>query len=113
MRILLVSLILPLLAFVLWWPLSALPRAVRWRRIGLSLLVALLLPAMVVVWRSDMLGYAAISWLQVGAGGLVLLGMLLLVFVIVRTAGWGGMRCWSGCCGARRESACGAGMRHG
>jgi Predicted phosphohydrolases len=88
MRILLVSLILPLLAFVLWWPLSALPRAVRWRRIGLSLLVALLLPAMVVVWRSDMLGYAAISWLQVGAGGLVLLGMLLLVFVIMRTAGW-------------------------
>lgn len=88
MRILLVSLILPLLAFVLWWPLSALPRAVRWRRIGLSLLVALLLPAMVVVWRTDMLGYAAISWLQVGAGGLVLLGMLLLMFVIVRTAGW-------------------------
>lgn len=89
MRVLLVSLILPLLAFALWWPLGGLSRAARWRRVGVSLLLALMLPAMVVVWRADLVGYAALSWLQVGAGWFIVLGMLLLVFVVLRSVGWG------------------------
>ena len=89
MRMLLVSLILPLLVFALWWPLTALSRAARWRRIGLSLLPALLLPLLILLWRSDLVGYATLSWLQVGAGWLIVLGMLLLLFVLLRTLGWG------------------------
>lgn len=89
MRMLLVSLILPLLVFALWWPLSALSRGARWRRIGISLLPALLLPLLIVLWRADLVGYATVSWLQLGAGWLIVLGMLLLLFVLLRTLGWG------------------------
>lgn len=89
MRMLLVSLILPLLVFALWWPLSALSRGARWRRIGISLLPALLLPLSIVLWRADLVGYATVSWLQLGAGWLIVLGMLLLLFVLLRTLGWG------------------------
>ncbi|KRG74265.1 hypothetical protein ABB30_14165 [Stenotrophomonas ginsengisoli] len=89
MRMLLVSLILPLLVFALWWPLGALSRGARWRRIGISLLPALLLPLLIVLWRADLVGYATVSWLQLGAGWLIVLGMLLLLFVLLRTLGWG------------------------
>lgn len=88
MTSLLVSLLLPLLAFVLWWPLSALSRRARWWRIGLSLGMALLLPALVLVWRLDLVGYAALSRLQVAAGWLIVLAMLLLIFVLARSLGW-------------------------
>lgn len=88
MKMLLVSLVLPLLVFALWWPLTALSRAVRWRRIGVSLLPALLLPVMIVLWRGDLVGYATVSWLQLGAGWLIVLGMVLLLFVLLRSLGW-------------------------
>lgn len=88
MTSLLVSLILPLLAFVLWWPLGGLSRAARWRRVGISLALALVLPALILVWRLDLAGYVLLSWLQVGAGGLIVMAMLLLVFVLLRTLGW-------------------------
>ena len=88
MKSLLVSLILPLLAFALWWPLGSLSRTARWRRIAASLLLALLLPLFVLIWRTDMVGYAALSYLQVASSALVVMGMLLLLFVIARSLGW-------------------------
>ena len=88
MRMLIAALILPLLAFWLWWPVASTGRWQRWRRVGVTLALALALPAVMLLWRSDVLGYATISRLQVVAGGLMLMGMLLAVFVIARDAGF-------------------------
>jgi predicted MPP superfamily phosphohydrolase len=55
----------------------------------MSFALAMSLPALVLVWRLDLAGYAALSRLQVAAGWLIVLAMLLLVFVLLRTLGWG------------------------
>ena len=89
MRMLIAALILPLLAIWLWWPVAATGPAQRWRRVLLTLVLALALPAVMLLWRAEVLSYATISYLQVAAGGLLLMGMLLLVFVILRDLGFG------------------------
>lgn len=88
MKALIALMILPLLAFWLWWPLQGQSRGARRRRVLASLGVVALLPALMAVWRLDLVDYAVLSWLQVLAGGLLVLGMLLLVFVLLRDAGW-------------------------
>lgn len=85
---LIAAVILPLLAFWLWWPVAATGRGQQWRRVAVTLAFALSLPAVMLLWRGDVLGYATISRLQVGAGGLMLMGMLLALFVIVRDLGF-------------------------
>lgn len=87
-RLLVAALLLPLLAFWLWWPLSPQGRRQRRWRTGLTLLAGLVLPLMLLAWRGELLDYAVLSRLQVLAGGLMLATLLLLLFVLLRDLGW-------------------------
>ena len=89
MRMLIAALILPLLAVWLWWPVAASRPAQRWRRVLATLALALALPTVMLLWQADVLAYATISRLQVAAGGVLLTGLLLLVFAILRDLGFG------------------------
>ena len=73
---LIVSLILPLMAVWLWWPVNPLSRRQRRWHVGLTALLALLPLAFAVVWRMDVLGYAVIARLQLAFGWL-LVGFVL------------------------------------
>lgn len=85
---LIVSLILPLMAVWLWWPVNPLSRRQRRWHVGLTALLALLPLAFAVVWRMDVLGYAVIARLQLAFGWLLVGFVLLLVFLLLREAGW-------------------------
>ena len=87
-----VSLCLPLVALLLWWPVAfASARQRRWH-VGLSLALALSLLAMVAAWRSNAVSYAVVSWLQVALGWVLVVLALCLVWVVIRLLAWGASR---------------------
>ncbi len=85
---LLVSLLLPLMALWLWWPVTPLTRRQRRWHIGLTVAVAMLALSLAVIWRMDLLEYGIVAWLQLGFGWLLVMFMLLLMFLLLREGGW-------------------------
>ena len=86
--ILWVSLVLPLLAVAVWWPLAGLSARARRAHVGAGLVLALAAMAIVGVWRSQWLSYAAVAWLQVLFGWLLLVFLLAALWVVLRELGW-------------------------
>lgn len=86
--IFLVSLILPLLAFLYWLPVAPLSRSQRRWRTGLSLVPALGALALVAAWRLDVFAYPVEAWIQLVFGWVLVIFILALVFVLLRELGW-------------------------
>ncbi len=85
---LIVSLILPLLALWLWWPITPLsPRQRRWH-IGITVALALVGLGFATLWRLDVLDYAAEAWIQLLFGWVLVMFVLLFGFLLLRTLGW-------------------------
>lgn len=83
-----ISLMLPLLALWLWWPVSLSSKRQRRWHIGSTLALALPAPIIAVLWRSQLVGYVWVAWLQLLFGGVVLVFALVLLFVVLRDAAW-------------------------
>lgn len=88
MMTLIVSLILPLMALWLWWPVTPLSKRQRRWHIGISLALALLGPAFAMLWRLQVFTYAVEAWIQLVFGWVLVMFILLLVFLLLREAGW-------------------------
>jgi len=84
----LVSLILPLLAVLFWRPVHPLSKAQRRWRTGISLVLALIGLGFATLWRMDVFSYSVEAWLQLVFGWVLVMYMLVLVFVVLREAGW-------------------------
>ena len=89
MRLLIAALLLVLMAAWLWWPLSPQTRCQRRWRIGVTVLLGLSLPLTMALWWLGVLPFALSVWLQVLSGGMMLMGMLLVPFLLARDLGWG------------------------
>ncbi|MGX9720228.1 metallophosphoesterase [Stenotrophomonas acidaminiphila] len=85
---LIVSLILPLLALWLWWPVQFPGRRQRRWHLGITVLLALLGTGFAALWRMDVLAYAAEAWIQLVFGWVLAMFVMLLVFLVLREAGW-------------------------
>jgi len=83
-----VSLLLPLLAFLFWRPVNPLTRSQRRWRTGISLLLALSGLAFATLWRLDVFDYAVEAWIQLAFGWVLVMFILALAFVLLREAGW-------------------------
>lgn len=83
-----ISLILPLLALWLWWPVTLKSKRQRRWHIGSTMALALLAPIIAVLWRSQLVGYAWVARLQLVFGGVLLVFALVLLFVVLRDAAW-------------------------
>lgn len=83
-----VSLILPLLAILFWWPVHPLSKQQRRRRTGISVLLALIGLGFATLWRLDIFSYTVEAWIQLVFGWVLVMFMLVLVFVLLREAGW-------------------------
>jgi len=83
-----ISLILPLLALWLWWPVRLASKRQRRWHIGATLGLALLAPLIALLWRSQRVDYSVIAWLQLLFGGVLLMFALLLLFVLLRDLAW-------------------------
>jgi predicted MPP superfamily phosphohydrolase len=93
---LIVSLLLPLMALWLWWPVTSLSKRQRRWHIGTTVALAVLALALALIWRSDVLGYHIVAYLQVLFGWLLMAFMLLVLFLLVRALGWSVSRLWKG-----------------
>ena len=88
MMTLFVSLILPVLAFWMWWPVTPLsPRGRRWR-IALTLALAVTGIGLATLWRLDVFDYAVEAWIQLVFGWVLVMFVLLLAFLLLRELGW-------------------------
>ncbi|WP_313248546.1 metallophosphoesterase [Stenotrophomonas acidaminiphila] len=85
---LIVSLLLPLLALWLWWPVPFPDRRQRRWHLGTSVALALLGVALAALWRMDVLAYAAEAWIQLVFGWVLAMFVMLLVFLPLRELGW-------------------------
>lgn len=85
---LLVSLILPLLALWLWWPVTSLSKRQRRWHIGISLALALIGLSFATLWRMDAFEYAIEAWIQLVFGWVLAMFIILLAFLLLRTLGW-------------------------
>ncbi len=84
----LASLIIPLLALWLWWPVAGLSRGAR----ALAALATALLgcsPALLLQWlQSGRIDYTTIAYLQVPSGWLLATLGALLPYMVLRDLGW-------------------------
>lgn len=85
---LLVSLILPLLALWLWWPVTSLSKRQRRWHIGVTLALALVGLSFATLWRMDVFEYAVEAWIQLVFGWVLAMFIILLAFLVLRTLGW-------------------------
>lgn len=85
---LLVSLILPLLALWLWWPVTSLSKRQRRWHIGITLALALVGLSFATLWRMDVFEYAVEAWIQLVFGWVLAMFIILLAFLVLRTLGW-------------------------
>lgn len=85
---LLVSLILPLLALWLWWPVTSLSKRQRRWHIGITLALALVGLSFATLWRMDVFEYAIEAWIQLVFGWVLAMFIILLAFLVLRTLGW-------------------------
>ncbi len=83
-----VSLLLPLLAILFWWPVKPLSTSQRRWRTGISLGLALIGLGFATLWRLDIFSYSVEAWIQLVFGWVLVMYMLVLVFVVVRGVGW-------------------------
>jgi predicted MPP superfamily phosphohydrolase len=83
-----VSLILPLLALWLWWPVAGLSKRGRRWHIGITLVLALIGLLSATLWRMDIFTYAVEAWVQLLFGWVMVMFILLLAFLLLRTLGW-------------------------
>lgn len=83
-----VSLLLPLLAILFWWPVHPLSKPQRRWRTGISVLLALIGLSFATLWRLDIFSYTVEAWIQLVFGWVLVMFMLVLVFVLLREAGW-------------------------
>lgn len=85
---LLVSLILPLLALWLWIPVGQLSKPQRRWRIAITMGLAFIGLGLATLWRLDLFEYAVVAWIQLVFGWVLVMFVLLLAFLLLRTAGW-------------------------
>ena len=83
-----VSLILPLLAIWLWWPVAPLSKRQRRWRIGITVGLALVGLGFATLWRLDVFSYSVEAWIQLVFGWVLVMFVLLLAFLLLREAGW-------------------------
>lgn len=88
MMTLIVSLILPLMALWLWWPVQPLSKRQRRWHIGITLGLALLGLSFATLWRLNVFDYAVEAWIQLLFGWVLVMFILLLPFLLLREAGW-------------------------
>ncbi|HBN52740.1 MAG TPA: metallophosphatase, partial [Stenotrophomonas sp.] len=85
---LIVSLLLPLLALWLWWPVQSLGRRQRRWHLGITLALALLGAGLATLWRMDVLAYAVEAWIQLAFGWALAMFVMLFAYLVLREAGW-------------------------
>lgn len=88
MMTLLVSLILPLLALWLWWPVTFPGKQQRRWHISATLALALVGLGFATLWRMDVFEYAVEAWIQLAFGWVLVMFILLLAFLLLRMLGW-------------------------
>ncbi|WP_413974904.1 metallophosphoesterase [Stenotrophomonas acidaminiphila] len=85
---LIVSLLLPLLALWLWWPVQFSGRRQRRWHLGTSVALAVAGVGLAALWRMDVLAYAAEAWIQLVFGWVLAMFVMLLVWLALRELGW-------------------------
>ncbi|MCA7022434.1 MULTISPECIES: metallophosphoesterase [Stenotrophomonas] len=85
---LIVSLLLPLLALWLWWPVQFSGRRQRRWHLGASVALAVAGVGLAALWRMDVLAYAAEAWIQLVFGWVLAMFVMLLVWLALRELGW-------------------------
>ena len=83
-----VSLILPLLAIWLWWPVAPLSKRQRRWRIAITVGLALVGLGFATLWRLDVFSYSVEAWIQLVFGWVLVMFVLLLAFLLLREVGW-------------------------
>ena len=83
-----VSLILPVLAIWLWWPVATLYKRQRRWRIGITVGLALVGLGFATLWRLDVFSYSVEAWIQLVFGWVLVMFVLLLAFLLLREVAW-------------------------
>ena len=96
----LASLVIPLLAVWLWWPVRTLSRPARLAAIVLTALIGCGPMLLLKLLQARRIGYPTVAYLQVPGGAVLTAVLILAVFMLVRDAAWlaarvGGSAAWA------------------
>ena len=84
----LVTLVIPLFAAWLWWPVGPLPRRTRVLAVAATALLGCAPALLLRVLQSGALPYPVVAYLQVPGGWVLATLLLMALFVLVRDAAW-------------------------